>query len=394
MAMKRASNKPGAGLSTTAPPDVANIPLLSFFTGAGLLDLGFLQAGFNNIVWRNEYDPNFVRGFEFAMNAHLGTGHKVTNKGSIHDATPRKIKKEAFNSSATPGLFGIVGGTPCPDFAPGGNNKGEFGEHGKLSQVYVDRVLALTPTFFLLENVAGLSRTGKHQPFLKRLKAQLQEDYSISLRVLNALDFGAPQFRERVFIAGFSKRWLRRQFGIRFPNGYEDWFPWPKEKYPNAKGSYRWPGPSRFGGTPEKPKGIPYELMVGTYICDTAETSRLPNGTDGFTPKSKKFKTIREGDSTGKSFKRLHRWRYSPAAAYGNNEVHLHPVEPRRLTLREVLRIQTVPDTYALPPDLALTHKYKMVGNGVPVVLASAVASSFIKVLEGTFGVRPCPPPG
>ncbi|HEX8145020.1 MAG TPA: DNA cytosine methyltransferase [Pyrinomonadaceae bacterium] len=393
MAMKRASNNSGAVLSTSATPDVATIPLLSFFTGAGLLDLGFLQAGFNNIVWRNEYEPNFVRGFEFATHAHLGKEHKVTNTGSIHDATPRKIKKEAFNNTGTPELFGIVGGTPCPDFAFGGNNKGEHGEHGKLSQVYVDRIIALQPTFFLLENVAGLSRTGKHQRFLKRLKAQLQEDYSISLRVLNALDFGAPQFRERVFIAGFSKRWLRRQFGFRFPQGYEDWFPWPKAKYPNAKGSYKWPGPSRFGGMPVKPKGIPDELMVGNYICDIEETSRLPNGMDGFRPKSKKFKTIREGDSSGKSFKRLHRWRYSPAAAYGNNEVHLHPVEPRRLTLREVLRIQTVPDTYVLPHDLTLTHKYKMVGNGVPVVLASAVASSFIKVLQGTFGVPSCPPP-
>jgi DNA (cytosine-5)-methyltransferase 1 len=388
MRIKRALDKPGADkLVPSLVPDVADIPLLSFFTGAGLLDLGFLQAGFNNIVWRNEYDPNFARGFEYAMNAHLGVEHKVTNTNSIHEVSSRKIKKEAFHNTFTPKVFGIIGGTPCPDFAIGGKNKGGHGKHGKLSQVYVNSIISLQPTFFLLENVAGLSRTGKHQPFLKRLKAQLQKDYSLSLRILNALDFGAPQFRERVFLVGFHKRWLRKQFGFRFADGYEDWFPWPKEKYLSARSNFQWPSPIKFGSNPEKPADIPDELMVGTYICNTEETSRLPNGMDKFNPKSKKFKVIHEGDSSGKSFKRLHRWRYSPAAAYGNNEVHLHPVEPRRLTLREVLRIQTVPDTYALPPDLSLTHKYKMVGNGVPVVLGQAVASSFVKVLEGTFGV-------
>jgi len=389
MRIKRVSHNPGVGKSTTnTTPDVANTPLLSFFTGAGLLDLGFLQAGFNNIVWRNEYNPNFVRGFEYAMNAHLGIEHKVTNTNSIHDVSLRKIKKEAFHNTAKPEVFGIIGGTPCPDFAIGGKNKGEHGKHGKLSQIYVNNIIALQPTFFLLENVAGLSRTGKHQPFLKRLKAQLQQDYSLSLRILNALDFGAPQFRERVFLVGFRKRWLRKQFDLRFADGYEGWFPWPKEKYANAKSSFKWPSPTRFGGCPGKPDGIPDELMVGTYICNLEETSRLPNGMDKFNPKSRKFKIICEGDSSGKSFKRLHRWRYSPAAAYGNNEVHLHPVEPRRLTLREVLRIQTVPDSYALPQDLSLTHKYKMIGNGVPVVLGQAVASSFVKVLEGTFCAR------
>ena len=91
---------------------------------------------------------------------------------------------------------------------------------------------------------------------------------------------------------------------------------------------------------------------------------------------------MRKEDSSGKSFKRLHRWRYSPAAAYGNNEVHLHPKEPRRLSVREVLRLQTVPDTYALPKDLTLTAKFKMVGNGVPVILAKAVADSILDFLN------------
>ncbi len=121
--------------------------------------------------------------------------------------------------------------------------------------------------------------------------------------------------------------------------------------------------------------------MTGTLISDVEMIAKLPNGNEGFEPKSNKFKIVAEGDVSRKSFKRLHRWRYSPAAAYGNNEVHLHPIQPRRLTVREALRIQTVPDTYIFPPDLALSHKFKMIGNGVPIKLSQMVAESMANFL-------------
>ncbi len=83
---------------------------------------------------------------------------------------------------------------------------------------------------------------------------------------------------------------------------------------------------------------------------------------------------IKEGETNRPSFKRLHRFKYSPTACYGNNEIHLHPYRHRRLSVRETLRIQGVPDTYILPVELALSKKFKMIGNGVPVPLAKAVA--------------------
>ncbi|MDD5774731.1 MAG: DNA cytosine methyltransferase, partial [Candidatus Omnitrophica bacterium] len=77
-----------------------------------------------------------------------------------------------------------------------------------------------------------------------------------------------------------------------------------------------------------------------------------------------------------KSFKRLHRYRYSPTVCYGHNEVHLHPWEPRRLSVREAMRIQGIPDAYELPPEATLTSKFSAVSNGVPVQLAFEVAKS------------------
>ena len=334
---------------------------------------------------------------------------KVHNTDSIINLGPIQILKEAFGKAGRPKTFGFIGGPPCPDFSVGGKNMGSEGDKGKLSQVYVRRIKELQPSFFLFENVPGLFRTQKHRLFLQQLMRQLDQDYVLDLRILNALDQGVPQDRERVFIVGFGRRWLKHELGMRVPNDVNDtllgmnshnnsrqyslpgvnrthWFPWPEDvRYQDAKKRFDWPKQVPFGTNPPKPTGIPDELMVSSYICNLEEISKLPNGLEGFEPKSKKFSQIPEGDDSRKSFKRLHRWRYSPAAAYGNNEVHLHPLKPRRLTVREALRIQTVPDNYVLPAQMPLSHKFKTIGNGVPVKLAAAVASSVEKVLKGDF---------
>lgn len=96
----------------------------------------------------------------------------------------------------------------------------------------------------------------------------------------------------------------------------------------------------------------------------------------------KALDAIDEGETNRPSFKRLHRFKYSPTACYGNNEVHLHPYRHRRLSVRETLRIQGVPDTYVLPAELPLSKKFKMIGNGVPVPLAKAVANAVKNFLK------------
>ena len=147
---------------TSASYGSTGIPLLSFFAGAGFLDIGFLQAGFD-IIWRNENNLSFVKGFEYAL-SHMnelnqnGNG-KVHNTRSIANLTANDIAKEAFHNLPAPDVFGIIGGPPCPDFSTGGKNRGREGDHGRLSQIYVDMINGLEPTFFLFENVPGLLRT-------------------------------------------------------------------------------------------------------------------------------------------------------------------------------------------------------------------------------------------
>ena len=111
---------------------------------------------------------------------------------------------------------------------------------------------------------------------------------------------------------------------------------------------------------------------------------RGTNADDYFTPKAGKAKmeVIDEGDDSKKSYKRLHRWRYSPTVAYGNNEVHLHPYKTRRLSAAEALSLQTLPKEFVLPPEMTLTDKFKTIGNGVPFILSSGIAKTIYDFLE------------
>jgi DNA (cytosine-5)-methyltransferase 1 len=388
---KKNNAKSSQHTSTNSLESSKAIPVLSFFTGAGLLDLGFMEKGFE-VVWRNEFNPAFARGFEHAMSVYTGCdSHKINNKKSIEAITANEVIEQAFGEAGEPVEFGIIGGPPCTDFSVAGKNHGGDGINGKLAKTYVDLILDVKPHFFILENVKGLFDTKKHKPFLDKLIESLEAVYLTDSKVLNALEYGVPQNRERGFLVGFRRDWLKKNSNFKQvridpnPKTRPSWFPWTEAKYPNAKRTYGWPSRAPENEVPEKPLDIPEDIMIGTHICPEGKLESMANGKDCFKAKSKKFSEILEGDDKRKSFKRLHRWRYSPTAAYGNNEVHLHPYLPRRLSVREVMKIQSVPDKYELPDTITLSHKFKMIGNGVPVKLAAAVAGACKKMLDGNF---------
>jgi DNA (cytosine-5)-methyltransferase 1 len=364
----------------------SRIPILSFFTGGGFLDLGFEEAGFET-VWSNEFNPAIADMYDHAMTALRWSNDpqaaiaRISSRESIADLKPEQVLRDAF-SGKPPKVFGVIGGPPCPDFSVGGKNRGHEGDHGKLSQCYIDMICGIKPTFFLMENVPGLVRTSKHRLFLGKLREQLRSaGYVTDLKILNALEYGVPQDRERVFMIGFSFDAYRKFFKNRSVPISDGWFPYPAPAFPGAK-DYPWPTTSKFGLHPSKPQGLVEELTVYPLLASVPPPSELPNGTEGFIAYSDKFKSIDEGDDSKKSFKRLHRYRYSPTACYGNNEVHMHPWEPRRLTVREALRIQTLPDEYVVPASSTLSIKFKMIGNGVPRILARAVALSLKNAIK------------
>ena len=363
------------------------IPLLSFFTGGGFFDIGFKQAGFR-VFWTNEHNPAFIDGYEYGMSSWLSSqgskraAAKIANTNSVCDLTAKRILREAFGHSPV-GEFGVVGGPPCPDFSNGGTHSGGKGSNGKLTTVYVNLICDLKPTFFVIENVSGLYRFHKHRAFLKRKISQLQSrGYAVDFHILNALEFGVPQVRERLFVVGYRRSIAQRAAGRKLKPAERGWFPWPSiDAYAEVQ-QLPWPKTTPFGTTPKKPSEIPLELCTYSALMGDGDPEKVANGCEYFTPHSRRFKEIAEGDVARKSFKRLHRYRFSPTAWYGNQEVHLHPWKPRRLSVREAMRIQSIPDEYVLPAELSLSSKFKMICNGVPCKMAFHLAVAMKEFIE------------
>jgi len=360
------------------------IPILSFFTGGGFLDIGFDQAGFD-IIWTNENSSEFADIYRLGMTEWKKSINpstkpvEISNRKSIKDITASEVADEACVGDRS-GPFGIIGGPPCVDFSVGGLNNGGNGIHGQLTKVFCEMIAEIQPDFFLIENVPGLWKTKKHKKYLLSVLRSLRRSkarYFITSKILNALEYGVPQNRERLFVFGATNEFIKKKSikidGRRLIS--DNWFPWPERTYPNAR-QLLWPTMNEFGSTPSLPENIPLELTVFPLFTSSPSPEELPNGEEFFNPISPKFLQIKEGDDSRKSFKRLHRYRYSPTVWYGNNEVHLHPWKPRRLSVREALRIQTVPDEYVLPGDSSLTSKFKVIANGVPCKLAWAIANS------------------
>lgn len=361
------------------------IPIISFFSGGGFMDMGFINAGFD-VVFANEFDKVFAQLHDEGMSS-WAKGHKkkfcpITSTESLSSLKWEDIMQQAF-PNGTPTIWGIIGGPPCQDFTMSGNGLGFSGQRGKMTQIFYNRIRKMRPAFFVMENVAGLLMRKKSKEILDMLLLNnICEDYYIDRTTLNALYFGVPQYRQRVFIVGLRKD-IFPEVATKEPTLASISsmnFPWPQPKYPKADMKFNWPKENAFGETPMMPDGIPYELCVQKCIDGATE---LPNGNEHFelVKDADSRRSIKEGDTKRRSFKRLHRYRYSPTTCFGNNEVFLHPYENRRLTVREALRIQGVDDKYILGAD-RLSAKFKIISNGVPVNLANAVANSVFAFVE------------
>lgn len=354
--------------------------VFSFFSGSGFLDLGFEEAGFE-IAFVNELNESFVKAYTHSRDVIGYPKPKYGyHEGSIdeylHDAGECLLSNCIKKEKEIGNLVGFVGGPPCPDFSVGGKNKGKDGENGKLSKSYVDCILKFEPDWFVFENVKGLWRTKKHREFYDGLKLELfNAGYILHDRLINSLEFSVPQDRDRIILFGY-KSSIKKE--------HSD-FPWEKYMtYPGKKAfDFDWPSTSPFGGNPKLPAGVPEELTI-QYWFDKNDVQNHPNANSHFIPRAAlpKFLVIEEGDTSKKSYKRLHRYRYSPTAAYGNNEVHLHPFKARRLSAAEALAIQSLPKNFEFPQSMTLSAMFKTIGNGVPYLFSYGIASTIKYYLE------------
>lgn len=321
--------------------------LVSFFAGAGGLDLGFAKAGFD-IIWANEYDREIWETYE------KNHPHTHLERRSIADIPSEEV----------PGCDGIIGGPPCQSWSAAGALRGLQDKRGQLFFEFIRILADKQPRFFLAENVAGMLLPSNRKA-LENIKALFQEcGYTLSFKLLNASDFGVPQDRKRVFFVGY-----RQDLGLQFD------FPAPL--------------------TPARQDKVTLRQAIGD-LADSAIPARAKyhaNGTDCRVPN---HEYLTGGfSSIYLSRNRVRSWdEVSFTIQAGGRHAPLHPQAPkmllvgpdqrafapghehlyRRLSVRECARIQTFPDDFIFHYK-AVAAGYKMIGNAVPVELGRAIAT-------------------
>lgn len=315
--------------------------VVSLFTGAGGLDLGFKKAGFD-IIWANEFDSTIWETFE------KNFPEIKLDKRSIVDVP----------TSDVPFADGIIGGPPCQSWSEAGARRGISDKRGQLFFEYIRLLKDKQPTFFLAENVSGILHP-KHKEALGNILKQFEDvGYNIRYKLLNANDYGVPQDRLRVIIIGYHKK------KVGFP--FE--FPDPLPHKPTLK-----------------------EAILDLHLAKPAKEFNKTNGD----LKIPSHEYMNGGFSTiYMSRNRVRSWNEpSFTIQAGGRHAPIHPQAPkmkfveqdkrifvpgkedlyRRLSVRECARIQTFPDNFIFHyRDVA--DGYKMVGNAVPVNLAYNIA--------------------
>jgi len=171
------------------------IRVISFFTGAGGLDLGFDLGGYD-VVYATDIDAPSCE----TLKANLGG--LLSKKTIVEQADIRRIDPETLPIDVDL----VIGGPPCQSFSASGRRAGgaagRLDDRGTLFEAYCRIIDHVKPKAFLFENVRGILGTNKGQDWEVIVDAFKKIGYRISYRILDALDYGAPQQRERMIMVG------------------------------------------------------------------------------------------------------------------------------------------------------------------------------------------------
>lgn len=355
----------------------SNRDVISLFSGAMGLDIGLEEAGLNVAIGQD---------FELAcVKTMKANGHNVLG-GDIREIKPETLLEMTGLKVGEP--FMICGGPPCQPFSTAGKRLGINDPRGSLFMDFIRMIDYIKPRFFIMENVKGIvSAPLKHVPVEERdgndpeqqmgtvLDIILSEfnklGYKTVYGILDAVNYGVPQFRERFILIGSRDN--------------EDIFlPVPTHFQMHQDPNYRW-------------------KTVGEAIKDLENE----DGECGkLTPERKKYlrmvpeggnwkdlpqEVIREAmggayESGGGKvgfYRRLSYAQPSPTittAPAQKATMLCHPIQDRPLSVHEYARIQQFPEEWVFTGTTAA--KYKQIGNAVPVGLAKAIGEAVIAVAD------------
>ena len=324
--------------------------IVSFFAGAGGLDLGFQKAGFN-VVWANEYDKDIWETYE--------RNHKNT---TLDRRSIVNIK-----SNEVPECDGIIGGPPCQSWSEAGSKRGINDKRGQLFFDFIRILKAKQPKFFLAENVSGML-LNRHSEALKNIKQLFKEaGYNLSFKLLNASDFDVPQDRKRVFFVGIRED---LDFKFKFPKSLKEKVTL-EQKIADLQNAVV---PAKEGNKTDKENcKIPnHEYMIGGFSSMFMSRNRVRSWDE-------QSYTIQAGGRHAPLHPQAPKMKFIEQ----NKRIFVPGKENlyRRLSVRECARIQTFPDDFIFYYK-HIAAGYKMIGNAVPVNLAKHIAISIKSQIE------------
>lgn len=161
--------------------------VVSLFSGAGGLDLGFVKAG-HKIIWANDLYEDAVETYRINLGNHIVCGD---------------ISQIA--SDDIPDCDIVIGGFPCQGFSVANMKRCENDERNDLYKQLIRVIKDKRPKFFVAENVKGITNLAKGKVFEMILKDFGELDYNVTCKILNVADFGVAQTRIRVIIVGVRK---------------------------------------------------------------------------------------------------------------------------------------------------------------------------------------------
>ncbi|MHA6825524.1 DNA cytosine methyltransferase [Ralstonia pseudosolanacearum] len=326
--------------------------LLSLFCGAGGLDKGFEQAGFE-VGLAFDIRPDSIESYNRNRHAPI-RGHCR----DIRDIKPKALD-ELFGETFRPS--GIIGGPPCQSFSRANKSQSNDDPRHELPFVYADLIRTLNKRspvpFFVFENVVGLTEEPHNEKFVELKKRLGKIGFSVQEAILNAANYSVPQNRERLIMVGFNR------------DLYPDltWLP---------------PGPTNARLTVREAIGALPEPTYFQRNLTNKDISHHPNHWC-MQPKSAKFTrpgALVEGQRSHRSFKTLTWNEPSITVAYGHREVHVHPNCHRRLSVYEAMLLQGFPTEYVLYGNLS--SQITQISEAVPPPLAYAVAMSIQEQLN------------
>ena len=314
--------------------------IASFFTGAGGLDLGFENAGFE-VVWANEFDKSIWDTYRHNFSSTF------LDTRNIVEIEPSDI----------PHCDGIIGGPPCQSWSEAGTRRGIEDHRGQLFFEYIRLLKAKRPLFFLAENVSGIVFNRHRKAFDKILKTFSKIGYNVSCNLMNVNDYGVPQDRKRVIIVGYLA-----QYGKHFEP------PAPLEYAPTLKDAI-WNLRNSCVPALEKNRKNPctkvenHEYFVGGFSSIYMSRNRVR-------PWNRPSFTIQADGRHAP----IHPQAPAMVAVGKDVRKFVKGKNYRRLSVRECARVQTFPDNYLFKYEY-LNDGYKMIGNAVPIKFAEILAN-------------------